>query len=586
MYLAWNFERSPEGFVRTTSQQSWQNPYKGSQRKPLTSNVIIAGMALIIVGTYLYPRYLSGDISSESLVTDKSIAVLPFVNLSDDPEQGYFAYAIKEEIVSQLTKIKELRIRDAGEFDITSKLASEIGNALGVAFLLKASVRISGKTAKIIPSLIDVRSGDIIWQESFDSPESIELPVRIARKVASKLSAKITPDEQMLLDDISTRNMVAYNYYLRGTEQLRSIYRHENSLLAMDFFRKAINEDSSFYRVYGGLLQTMAHQHLRYGQDYSWLADSTLRVLDQVLSLQPRTPHFLTMKCFMLIQLGRYQDEERVLKQLGDLIGTEADPIFAVKFIESQFQGEIDSMMEWAVKMEATQDEHQYGDQWWYGLVYMWLGEFAKAETFTSGVMSEYELLNLPIVSALFDKDFDTAMELVDEMISLNPFRWLLQAGEIAIRRKDYVGAISYLNDALKHSPSVPFSGYFNRSIQTVLAFAYTQMNEPAHADSLLQRVRESDLLQISNGEQNMKYRYDLASGYAVEGDTAKTLEWLEDARKKGLNQWWLIEDDPIFDIVRNDPRYQNIIGAMKAYIEEMRVKVRKMEEARAKSEM
>lgn len=56
MYLAWNYERSPEGFVRTTSPQSWQNPYKGGQRKPLTGNVVIVGLALIICATYLYHR--------------------------------------------------------------------------------------------------------------------------------------------------------------------------------------------------------------------------------------------------------------------------------------------------------------------------------------------------------------------------------------------------------------------------------------------------------------------------------------------------------------------------------------------------
>ena len=62
IYLAWNYERSPEGFVRTTSQQSWQNPYTASQRKPLTGKFIIVGLVLVILAMYVYPRYLTSPV--------------------------------------------------------------------------------------------------------------------------------------------------------------------------------------------------------------------------------------------------------------------------------------------------------------------------------------------------------------------------------------------------------------------------------------------------------------------------------------------------------------------------------------------
>ena len=98
IFLAWNYERSPEGFVRTTSQASWQNPYTASQRKPLTSKFIIVGLVVVITVMYLYPKYFA-EKGNRNLDIDKSIAVIPFDNLSDDKEQQYFADGVMEDIL-------------------------------------------------------------------------------------------------------------------------------------------------------------------------------------------------------------------------------------------------------------------------------------------------------------------------------------------------------------------------------------------------------------------------------------------------------------------------------------------------------
>ena len=92
IYLAWNYERSPQGFVRTTSDKSWQNPYTASQRKPLTSNFIITALVLVIIVMYVYPRYTARDQTGSSITPpDKSIAVLPFANIGEQKESQYFA---------------------------------------------------------------------------------------------------------------------------------------------------------------------------------------------------------------------------------------------------------------------------------------------------------------------------------------------------------------------------------------------------------------------------------------------------------------------------------------------------------------
>ena len=165
MYLAWNYERSPEGFVNTTSMQSWQNPYSAGQRKPLTGTFIIAGLALVIVIMYLYPRFLSVDRNQEPInstlepaVMNKSIAVLPLVNMSNDPDQEYFSDGLTEDILTQLSKIGELRVvsrTSIMRYKNTTKSIPEIGVELGVAHILEGSVRKYGDKVRISVQLIE-----------------------------------------------------------------------------------------------------------------------------------------------------------------------------------------------------------------------------------------------------------------------------------------------------------------------------------------------------------------------------------------------------------------------------------------------
>jgi len=163
LYLAWNYERSPEGFVRTTSQQSWQNPYKPGQRKPLTGNFIIVGLVLVIIVMYAYPRYFTDGSNSAATTTDatdNSIAVLYFDNMSGDPNQEYFSDGMTEEIIAQLSRIKELDVRSRTsviQYKVKREQMSlrEIGQELGVKTILEGSVRKSGDKIKVTAQLID-----------------------------------------------------------------------------------------------------------------------------------------------------------------------------------------------------------------------------------------------------------------------------------------------------------------------------------------------------------------------------------------------------------------------------------------------
>ncbi len=261
LYLAWNYERSPEGFIRTTSQQSWQNPYSASQRKPLTGNIIIAGLSLVIIIMFLYPRYIDRGVEGSDAggIPDKSIAVMAFVDMSANKDQEYFADGISEEIINNLAQIKELRVigrSSSFQFKGQNPDLREVGDKLGVSTVLEGSVRKSGNQLRITVTLINVEDGSHIWSKSYDR----ELDDIF--KIQDEISLAIT--EQMKISlGLTKSNPVdfkVYDLYL----QARTLLNQRGQALSksISLFEEVIEKDSMYRPAWTGLAQAwmvMAH---------------------------------------------------------------------------------------------------------------------------------------------------------------------------------------------------------------------------------------------------------------------------------------------------------------------------------------
>jgi len=263
LYMAWNYERSPEGFVRTTSKESWQNPYTGGQRKPLTSNFIIAGLVLVILVMYVYPRYLSSkesDIGAgkEVILDDKSIAVIPFKNLSADEENQYFADGQTEAILNHLAKIADLRVISRTtmmSYSRTAKSIPQIAKELGVRYVLEGSVQKVGQKVRINAQLIDSGLDKHLWSDNFDRDltDIFSIQTEIAKSVAQELQATITSIEQAALESIPTTDLTAYDFYLKGQDYLFRSRQQEDYRYAMQMFERAVAIDENFTLAWVGL---------------------------------------------------------------------------------------------------------------------------------------------------------------------------------------------------------------------------------------------------------------------------------------------------------------------------------------------
>ncbi|MDA0197127.1 MAG: hypothetical protein O2951_19175, partial [Bacteroidetes bacterium] len=225
LILAWAFEMSPEGFIRTTSPEAEENPYPDAKKKPLTSNLIIGLLVLALIGQFIYNKYWGANeassTTSQNIVSaniGKSIAVLPFTNMSSDPEQDYFSDGVMEEILNHLVKIRDLKVISRTtmmQYKGTSKSLSDIAQELKVATLLEGSVRKAGDQIRITVQLIDGNTDVHIWSETYDRKmeDVFAIQSEVAQQVASTLQAEIQMDVKRSIENIYLRRAQRHIIY-------------------------------------------------------------------------------------------------------------------------------------------------------------------------------------------------------------------------------------------------------------------------------------------------------------------------------------------------------------------------------------
>jgi TolB-like protein/Flp pilus assembly protein TadD len=230
-------------------------PEKSSNKLPY---YIIAGIAVVIIAFLIWqflPDKESIPVAEESETTeiDRSIAVLPFTNMSNDPDQEYFSDGMMEEILLHLYKIGDLEVtsRTSSEkYGDTDKLIGEIANELGVRHILEGSVRKVGDRVRITAQLIDAVNDKHLWAESYDEElkDVFTIQSNIAEKIAISLKAEISPELKKRIERIPTKNTEAYNLFLQARYFMNYEYVQMDS--GKILLEKAISLDPNFAEVY------------------------------------------------------------------------------------------------------------------------------------------------------------------------------------------------------------------------------------------------------------------------------------------------------------------------------------------------
>ncbi len=269
-----------------------------SWRNAITGGVLAFALwGVVATGWLLFQDDRSGASSSLSPGL-ASIAVLPFLNMSADSANEYFSDGVTEEIITALSKIKNLKVvsrsatfRYKGE-DVDPR---EVGSALGVGAILEGSVRKEGNRIRITAQLINVEDGFHLWSEHYDRRyEAIfEIQDEVATKIAEALRLNLTESEYTSIQKRATDDLEAYEYYSRGRHEFYK-YTLEGNAAAIEYFEHALERDPNFSLALAGL--SLAHSQYinrNWADDEDWLvkAEAAAR---KALATDPNLPegHF------------------------------------------------------------------------------------------------------------------------------------------------------------------------------------------------------------------------------------------------------------------------------------------------------
>jgi TolB-like protein/Tfp pilus assembly protein PilF len=263
--LAWAYELTPEGIKRTEDVAPNQSikPARGGRLNSLIIGVLLGAIALLV-----FQRFRRGG-SSALDAPDKSIAVLPFDNFSDEKENAFFADGIQDDILTSLAKIHDLKVisrtsvmpyRGAGKNNLR-----QIAQALGVANVLEGSVRRGENRVVVSVQLIDARNDHHIWANRYDRPlaDSLGLQGQLATEIAAELRATLSPEEKVRVETKPTENPDAYVLYLKARGYESNPDRlFEDFSVAERLYGEAIQHDPSFALAHARLSATTARIYL------------------------------------------------------------------------------------------------------------------------------------------------------------------------------------------------------------------------------------------------------------------------------------------------------------------------------------
>ena len=228
LILAWAYDITAQGIQIT--------PTKGTHRRRNLILLIVTGVIVsAAAGFFLLPRAVWHKV-------DKSVAVLPFQNLSSDPENAYFADGIQEEVLTRLAKIADLKVisrASTQQYQSEPGNLAEIAKQLGVANILEGSVQKAADQVRVNVHLVNVQTGSQLWAETYDRKLSDIFVVEseIAKGIAESLQATLTGREEQALAAKPTNNPEAYDAYLRGLAfEARSNYSSDALFKAIDFY--------------------------------------------------------------------------------------------------------------------------------------------------------------------------------------------------------------------------------------------------------------------------------------------------------------------------------------------------------------
>ncbi len=519
--LAWMFELTPQGIKRTETADAM--PGMARQKKHTWIYVIVIG-GLLSIGLFFLGRYTaspagareSGRPGGPSL-PQKSIAVLPFDNLSRDPDNAYFAEGVQDEILTRLAKVADLKVisrTSTQHFKSAPENLPEIAKQLGVTNILEGSVQKAADQVRVNVQLINAMTDAHVWADTYDRKltDIFAVESEIAKTIAETLQAKLTGAEKSSIAKAPTANPEAYELYLKG----RFFWNKRTGAdlrKAIDYFNQAIAKDPNYALAYVGLAD-------------SYLLLSSYAAVSPGESLPPA------------------RSALKKALELDDSLAEAHASFGLLATLELDLHRALDELKR-AVELKPNYATAHH----WLALAHLTLAQFDQA------ISEAKRAIELDPLSLVINADtswiyfsarrYDEAEAQVRKTLEIGPQFFLAHyyLGEVLQFKGRLSEAIAEFQKAFELNND-PYS-------LAMLGQAYARNGQKDEAQKILARLNEE-------AKSHYVAPYALALVQTALGDKDRAIEELERAYAQGeTNYLFAIKVDPMLDNLRGDPRFE-----------------------------
>ena len=570
-----------------------------TQKKIVIPALIIALIAIILLVWQFIPR--RQGVSSE--LTQPSIAVLPLEDLSPNKDEEHFSDGIHDDILTQLAKIGDLKViarTSVLQYKNTDMRISDIGKELDVNAILEGTVRRSGDRIRISAQLIDAETEGHIWAETYDREyeDIFAIQSDVAQKIAAALHATLTPEEKRSINKKPTKNLEAYNLYLKGNYLLADKYLRENFERAAQFYEKAVELDPDFVLAYTKLLKAYTQLYVPKTWDHTpEQLEKCNSALERAMELAPDLPEVHEAKGYYAewiakdfdkalweyeIALRSRPNNSEILSSIGRIFLSQGKAEKATEYFLSSYERDPmvknhSYMIGWASMLqrkweeaETWLDRHISSDPE-YPLGYykkieiaiFGYGDLDKASTIMEEVVktaNNVDQVYYPAMIELFSRNYRKALTIriastwrphYNE-ISLGHLYNLL--GEAEKAKAHYRTAVTLLEEMIEKQPENAFH-------YSALGMAWAGLGHRDEAIKWGEKATEMHPLQTDPWSSGESILSDLAIIYIQVGEHEKAIDIIETLLSipSQLTRWRL-KLDPQYDPLRNHPRFQKLI--------------------------
>jgi TolB-like protein/class 3 adenylate cyclase len=469
-------------------------------------------------------------------IAEKSIAVLPFANMSSDPEQEYFSDGITEDIITQISKLHELKVISRTsiiQYKQTKKSLPEIASELKVSYLLEGSVRKSGNRLRIVSQLIDAKHDEHLWAETYDRDltDIFAIQTEIAEKIANALKTSLTSGEQKRIAEQPTSNLEAYNFYLLG----KSHYHKgtpEDFDKAVEYYNKAITMDPNFALAYASLAVSIGYKGAGYfGVRPRDAQTKSLALANKALELSPNLSQAYIARGEVYDWYSFEWDKaEKDYKKAIELNPNNADAhlYYALHLIACKRYDEAIAERDRAVQLDPFSVLIRFNGYW---IPYL-------------GGKTEQSLKELDI----------------DSILQLSEMIMCIEKGLFQSNYGLCTEAISNFRRGYELSKNSMIENW----AQFMLAYGLARGKHVQETKEILNAFHEKE-------KTEFVWPLGFALAYAHLGETGKALDYLEKSYEERVGWMLYIGCDPALDVLRKEKRFKDLvlkIGPMQAIAE------------------